>query len=94
MESTNRKRRFWDYIGLLVCVISWGSAFVVVRSAAAHMTPMTMTMFRLVFAALFFLPNAVKHPQDNTPPGTEHFQKPRHNCAPDASLQNNIPADL
>lgn len=67
MESTNRKRRFWDYIGLLVCVISWGSAFVVVRSAAAHMTPMTMTMFRLVFAALFFLPIAVKHRHDNTP---------------------------
>lgn len=50
-----------DYLGLLVCVISWGSAFVVVRSAAANMTPMTMTMFRLVFAALFFLPLAIKN---------------------------------
>ena len=55
------QRRGLDYLGLLVCVISWGSAFVVVRSAAANMTPMTMTMFRLVFAALFFLPLAIKN---------------------------------
>ncbi|MGI5825724.1 MAG: DMT family transporter [Bacillota bacterium] len=55
------KRKVWDYLGLIICVLSWSTAFITVRSAAAHMTPMTMAMFRLVFAALFFLPLAIKH---------------------------------
>ena len=63
--NTN-KRKALDYLGLLACVVSWGSAFVVVRSAAATMTPMTMAMFRLVFAALFFLPIAIKNRHINT----------------------------
>ncbi len=50
-----------DYLGLVVGVVAWGSAFVAIRSAAAEMTPMTMALFRLGIAALFFLPLAIKH---------------------------------
>lgn len=59
--TEKKKNKALDYIGLVICVVSWGSAFVVIRSAAADMTPMTMALFRLVFAALFFLPLAVKN---------------------------------
>jgi drug/metabolite transporter (DMT)-like permease len=61
-----KSRTIYDYLGLFICVIAWGSAFVFIRSVAKDMTPMTMAMFRLVFAALFFLPIAIKNRHTTT----------------------------